>query len=127
MNGSKRRRMTTGLLTLVALTIFAGSVPSRADAQGMTWQQLDAHGWTCFVPPPVPDQVACFNPGQRRPVPGDPDARPSFTVLQFDSSGEFLFTVHLIRADLYRGQPCGPGGEPYRFIALIGYYECAHP
>ena len=34
--------------------------------------------------------------------------------------------VKLIRADLYHGQPCGSGGEPYRCIALIGYYECVH-
>jgi hypothetical protein len=32
----------------------------------------------------------------------------------------------LIRQDLYSGQPCAPGGEPYVFRALIGYYECVH-
>jgi hypothetical protein len=32
--------------------------------------------------------------------------------------------VHLIRADLYAGQPCGD--HPYVFRALIGYYECVH-
>ena len=49
------------------------------------------------------------------------------STLTFDRvSGEFLWTVKLIRADLYQGQPCGSGGEPYRFIALIGYYECVH-
>ena len=51
----------------------------------------------------------------------------SYSTLSFDRvSGEFLWTVKLIRADLYQGQPCGSGGEPYRFIALIGYYECVH-
>jgi hypothetical protein len=42
------------------------------------------------------------------------------------TSGEFLLTGHLIRADLYRGQPCGSGGEPYAFLAPIGYYMCTH-
>ena len=33
-------------------------------------------------------------------------------------------TGHLIRADLYAGQPCGR--QPYVFRARIGYYECVH-
>jgi hypothetical protein len=42
------------------------------------------------------------------------------------SSGEFIYTGHLIRGDLYSGQPCAPGDEPYDFRGLIGYYECVH-
>ena len=33
--------------------------------------------------------------------------------------------MHLIRADLYRGQPCGSDGA-YILIGLIGYYRCDH-
>jgi hypothetical protein len=36
------------------------------------------------------------------------------------------YTRHLIRDDLYSGQPCAPGGEPYVHRGLIGYYECVH-
>jgi len=42
------------------------------------------------------------------------------------ATGDFVNTAHLIRADLYNGRVCGPTGEPYVFLALIGYYECAH-
>jgi hypothetical protein len=47
-----------------------------------------------------------------------------FLASQLD--GTFIGTGRLIRADLHRGQPCGPGGDPYLFRGLIGYYECLH-
>ena len=125
MNASTRWRTTAALLTLVAAVVFVGTVASSAGAQGVTREQLEAHGWTCFVPPPFPDRVSCFDPGRGRPFPGNPDPRPSYGVLSFSGvTGEFLFTVHLVRDDLYRGQPCG--SEPYVFRALIGYWECVH-
>ena len=91
-----------------------------------TMQKLEAQGWTCveFLPA---NRWSCFNPGTGRPFPGNPDPRPSYTFLGFDrTSGDFLYTGHLIRQDLYSGQPCAPGGEPYVFRAPIGYYECVH-
>jgi hypothetical protein len=125
MNASTRRPAITALVALVATILVAGVVASSAHAQGVTWQQLQAHGWTCFVPPPFPDRVACLDPGRGRPFPGNPDPRPSYTSLGFSGvSGELLYTVHLIREDLYHGQPCG--NEPYVFRALIGYWECVH-
>lgn len=96
-------------------------------AKGPSLDQLSLRGWTCFVPPTVPDWVVCYNTGLGRPILGDPDPAPSHTFLAFSSSSrEFLFTGHLIRADLYANQPCAPGGGPYVFRALIGYYECVH-
>lgn len=113
------------LALAAGLVCMAGLVSASAHAGGVNPEQLAAQGWTCFVPPPFPDQIACFNPGLGRPFPGNPDPRPSYTALSFDrTSGEFLHTAHLIRQDLYQGQPC-TDGEPYRFIPLIGYYECA--
>ena len=104
---------------------LAALAAAPVHAEGVTRQQLEAHGWTCFVPPPFPDRVVCFDPGRGRPFPGNPDPAPSYSSLVFSaSSGEFLFTVHLIRADLYAGQPCGD--EPYVFRAVIGYWECEH-
>ena len=125
--GSAARWAIAALVAASAVAMLAGFDASAAQARGVTPQQLEAHGWTCIVPPPFPDQVACFDPGRGRPFPGNPDPAPSYSTLSFDrASGEFLWTVHLIRADLYRGQPCGASGEQYRFIALIGYYECVH-
>ncbi len=125
MNASTRWRTTAALLTVVAAILFMGTVASDAGAQGVTPQQLEARGWTCFVPPPFPDRVVCFNPGLGRPFPGNPDPRPSYSFLAFSSSsGELLHTGHLIRADLYSGQPCGR--DAYVFRALIGYWECIH-
>ena len=124
---TRMRAARWAIAGLAATAAFGGFNASAAQAQGVTSQQLEAHGWTCIVPPPFPDQVACFDPGRGRPFPGNPDPAPSYSTVTFDRvSGEFLWTVKLIRADLYQGQPCGSGGEPYRFIALIGYYECVH-
>ena len=38
----------------------------------------------------------------------------------------FDANVLLIRPEIYNGQPCGSTGEPYTYIAVLGYYECAH-
>jgi len=118
-------RSVIALGTIFGAVAFANVSAPTAQAAGPTADHLAAHGWTCFTPPPRPDLVACYNPGQGRPLPGDPDPAPTYTVRTFSSSsGEFLGTGHLIRADLYRGQPCGR--DPYAFLALIGYYECTH-
>jgi hypothetical protein len=44
----------------------------------------------------------------------------------FTLDGEFMGTIHLIRGDLYRGEPCPRSGGPYVFIAPLGYYKCEH-
>ena len=119
------RRWITAALALAAV---AAVVATAAAAGGLTPAQLQEHGWTCIVPPPFPDQVACFDPGRGRPFPGNPDPAPTYDTLSFNRlTGEFLWTVHLIRDDIYHGQPCGSSGsETYRFISLIGYWECVH-
>ena len=120
---SGRRRAVTALVAVVGLALFA-SLVATAQAQGPTRENLLAHGWTCVEFAPA-NRWSCFNSGAGRPFPGNPDPAPSYNFLGFDlTTGEFLYTGHLIRQDLYRGQPCAPGGDPYVFRALIGYYEC---
>ena len=112
------------LLALAAVVALSGSLVTPATAQGVTREQLEAHGWTCveFLPA---NRWSCFDPGVGRPFPGNPDPAPSYNFLGFDrTTGDFLYTGHLIRADLYSGQPCAPGSDAYVFRALIGYYEC---
>ena len=45
-----------------------------------------------------------------------PDVRPH--------TGELLGATHMIRADLYHGQPCPHSGGLYTFNPLNGYYRC---
>jgi hypothetical protein len=117
------RRM---LLAVVAAGLLAGSIAGPALAKGPSLDQLDDR-WTCFVPPTVAAWVVCYNSGQGRPVIGDTSPPPAYTFLAFSSSsGEFLFSGHLIRADLYANQPCAPGSEAYILRGPIGYYECVH-
>lgn len=97
-----------------------------AQADGVTRDQLEAHGWVC-VPFAPANRYSCFEPGVGRPFPGNPDPAASYNFVGFDqTTGAFLHTGHLIRQDIYAGQPCAPGNEPYVFRALIGYYECVH-
>ena len=125
-NSGRRSRTIGALFVLSGVVALAVVFGTSARAQGVTREQLVDHGWTCveFLPA---NRWSCFNPGTGRPFPGNPDARPSYNFLGFDrTSGEFLYTGHLIRQDLYSGQPCAPGNNAYDFRALIGYYECVH-
>lgn len=126
-NRGVRQRLRGLLLALVAGAVLFGLAAAPALAKGPSLDQLSSRGWTCFVPPTVPDWIVCYNAGLGRPLIGNTDPAPTYTFLAFSSSSEeFLFTGHLIRADLYANQPCAPGGRPYVFRALIGYYECVH-
>jgi hypothetical protein len=118
--------MRQALLTTLAVLIGALVAAASATAQGATAAQLQGHGWTCFVPPPFPNTIVCANPAEGLPpVPPEPDGRASYSFLFFDrSTGEFRGTIHMIRADLYRGQPCPQTGGPYVFNPANGYYRC---
>ena len=96
---------------------------------GVTPADLVDRGWECRVPPPFPDRLVCRAPNQSFPNPAVPaDQRPpTFNLLVFQNTGAFIGTLTGIRADLYRGQICGPTGDPYIFRPPIGYYECLHP
>jgi hypothetical protein len=127
-------------LALVATGTSAAAVsgPDRASgslnlgaiaggsAGGPTPATLTAAGWDCFQTPPfvVPPRSVCANPGLGRPLPGNPDPQPAYTLPTFDLAGNYLGKVHLIRVDLYRGEACQPSGDPDVFRAPIGYYEC---
>jgi hypothetical protein len=112
------------------LTAAAGAIATAAllavpaGAAGVTPETLSAAGWTCFQPPVGPPRIVCANPGLGRPIPGNPDPPPQYTLVRFDLDGTYDAKVHLIRADLYAGQPCGTSGDPYVFSPRIGYFEC---
>jgi hypothetical protein len=100
-------------------------VVAPATAEGVSSAQLRAQGWTCFVPPPFPDTIVCGNPAHGLPpVPASPNGQPSYSFLLFNLDGSFRGTVHMIRADLYRGQPCPQTGGLYVFNPANGYYRC---
>ena len=125
-NISRPSKASFALLGLAIAAAVASAAPARVAAQGVDRGQLVAQGWTCveFLPA---NRWSCFNIGQGRPFPGNPDAGPTYTFLAFDrTTEEFIYTGHLIRQDLYAGQPCAPGDELYVLRAPIGYYECVH-
>jgi hypothetical protein len=110
----------TGALAVMGVTAGAGLAEG-----GPSPEQLAEAGWTCFVPP-IPVGMRCFNPAQGRPPipPLGEDGRASYQAFAWAPTGEFQGHVHLIRADLYAGQPCAQTGGEYVFRPNIGYYEC---
>ncbi len=115
-------RVAIAIGTLVASL----SLAAATTAEGATPAQLAAAGWTCFLDPGAP-RIVCSNPGHGRPTaPPDPNRRPSYSFQVFGLDGGFIGTIHLIRTDLYRGQPCPQAGGQYFFIAPIGYFRCEH-
>jgi hypothetical protein len=124
---TKRRLRALGVILTLATTVaFVGATSKSAQAQGVTPEALAAAGWDCFQTPPniVPPRNVCANPGLGRPFPGNPDPPSAYTLPTFDLGGTYLGKVHLVRADLYNGQPCGSSGDPYTLRSAIGYYEC---
>jgi hypothetical protein len=120
------RFLITTAVTLAALVAVSLLVIAPATAEGVTAAQLQARGWDCFVPPPFPDTIVCGNPAEGLPpIPPGPNGRASYSFLLFDrASGDFEGTLHMIRADLYHGQPCPQTGGAYVFNPAIGYYRC---
>jgi hypothetical protein len=123
--------MSRTIRVSVALFIAAASISlaavGGATAQGVSPEQLMAAGWTCFLDPnPATPRTVCSDPGHGAPLRGDPNAPPSYNFKLFNLDGSFIGTSHLIRADLYSGQPCPPTGAPYVLIAPIGYRLCEH-
>ena len=111
----------TGALAVVGVTAGTGLAQG-----GPSRENLEAQGWSCVLHPfAAPRWYRCFNPGVGRPFPGNPDPAPTYSSLMFDiGSGAFVGTGHMIRGDLYSGQPCEPSGALYAYLPLIGYYDC---
>ena len=119
-------RRAVALLCLMGAFTVVGLTAGPGLAQGPSPERLAEQGWTCFVPPVAGSACGAstrLRAGRRsrrlgrtvvrrtRPWPGTP-------------AGEFQGHVHLIRPDLYAGQPCAQTGALYVFSPRIGYYEC---
>ena len=112
-------------MLLVAALAASLCVAGTATANGLTPAKLVNAGWTCFNDPGAP-RIVCSDPGHGRPVIGDPNPPPSYNFKVFTLDGTFTGTIHLIRSDLYNGQPCPQTGGGYFPITVIGYHRCEH-
>jgi hypothetical protein len=117
-----RRITIVAALFAVVLAVAA----SAASSTGVSPAQLEP-GWTCFVPLPG-DNIHCAPPGGLARVVDATAETMTFLVFRA-SNGEFIGTEHIVRADLFNGQPC-PTDPPSRqythLLPLLGldYYAC---
>ena len=106
-------------------TVLASLSVLATTAAAVTPTQLTKAGWTCFIDPGAP-RIVCSDPAHGRPVIGDPSPPASYNFKVFTLDGTFIGTIHLIRSDLYNGQPCPQAGGQYFPITVIGYHRCEH-
>lgn len=118
--------------TAIPATSVAGATAAVSSAQGtsQSWQAFQARGWNCRTPNDGPVTV-CSPPNQPLPTVAIPPAqppvdRPETVMLKRWRYGVFDANVLLIRPEIYNGQLCESTGQPYMFIGVLGYFECAH-
>ena len=122
---SRNVRRAVGLLCMTGAFAVIAVTAGPGLAQGPSPARLAAQGWTCVAPPIPWVGMRCYHPGEGHPpVPPVEDGRATYTAMDWTPGGEFLGHVHLIRPDLYAGQPCPQMGGFYVFNRVLGYYQC---
>jgi hypothetical protein len=115
-----RRLITITAALAVTVAVFTAA---GASAQGGSPAQLEKAGWDC---PFVLGAIHCAPPGGLGRVLSGEAETMSFLVFHEDM---FLGTEHIVRADLFSGQPCptDPPSGKYTYLGpLLGldYYAC---
>jgi len=124
------RRLTISLVVGAVLALsFATVSQSGASKAGLSPNQLNEHGWTCFNVPGL--GVHCSPPGQHWP-PTQIHVQLLYFFNTTDPSSDapdFTGTESLVRDDHFHGQPCPtePDGE-YHLLGDLGggaeYWGC---
>jgi hypothetical protein len=115
---------------MLALVIAGASVfaISAAGSSSATMAQAQAAGWDCNPQVLIVGYFHCAPPGKPSVldmIQGTTDT-PSIVLRVFYPSGEFAGTEHLIRADLYEGQPCPQDNLVTWDLLPFGYRACHH-
>ncbi len=119
-------RRAVAVLGLTGALAVMGVAAGSGLAQGPSPERLAEQGWICVDPPLPTVGMRCYHPGEGHPPipPLGEDGRATYTAMDWTPDGEFLGHVHLIRPDLYAGQPCPQRGGLYAFNPVLGYYQC---
>lgn len=116
------------VLPVIAI-VFAVAVGAAlaAGGRGGTMTQVQAAGWDCNPQVLIVGYFHCAPPG--KPSVADMIAGtdvPGIVLRVFNPDGTFAGTEHLIRADLYAGQPCPQDSLAVWDLLPFGYYACHH-
>jgi hypothetical protein len=100
-------------------------VSPRLTTQRLSDVTLAKAGWTCFQP--GNGLTLCAPPGTGvPPLPPTGEGKATYDLMAFTLDHQFVHHIKLLRPDLYHGEPC-LGGDPWSFLAIVGYYECIIP
>ncbi len=124
-----KRLAPVALFAVVAALGVSGTAASSSSQA--TKAQAVAAGWDCSPNIKILGYFHCAAPG--RPslldlITGNASP-PSLHLNVYDGTTELLAgTEQLIRADLFRGQPCPQEGGGWSFLNFAGtdYYACHH-
>ena len=127
-------RLLLGILALALVGIGWATTANPSQATGVGPADLTRAGWTCFQPPPdFNPYIHCAPPGHLEGiVSGEARAAMFLTFETTDINAEsapILGTERMIRADLYRGQPCPTDPPTFEYGWLYprfgwDYYIC---
>jgi len=118
----------------IALTLALGVVAaaglsmSALGSSNATMAQAQAAGWDCNPQVLIVGYYHCAPPGKPSVldmIMGNTDA-PSIVLRVYHPSGVFAGTEHLMRADLYAGQPCPQDNLEEWELLPFGYRACHH-
>lgn len=118
-----------GPLALAAPLVAAGVLAIGASgSSNATMAQAQAAGWDCNPQVLIVGYYHCAPPGKPSVldmIQGKTNA-PSIVLRVFTPFGVFAGTEHLMRADLYRGQPCPQDNLATWDLLPFGYRACHH-
>ena len=120
-----RRRLVAFAMAVVGATIFVIGASGSSNA---TMAQAQAAGWDCNPQVLIVGYFHCAPPGKPSVldmIQGTTDT-PSLVLRVFYPSGQFAGTEHLMRADLYQGQPCPQDNLVTWDLLPFGYRACHH-
>jgi hypothetical protein len=123
-----RKALALCALLVAVATTAAAVVGTAGGASKPRLEQVQKAGWDCNPPILLLGHYHCSPPG--KPSVADVIAGtdvPSIVHQVFRPDGSFAGTEHLIRADLYAGQPC-PQDQwlPVPPAGPVQYYACHH-
>ena len=120
-------RRARGALVIAAVAALSVAAGSAAGGSNATIDQAQAAGWDCNPHVLIVGYFHCAPPGGTSVAEliAGTDV-PSIVLRVYRPDGTFAGTEHLMRDDLYQGQPCPQDNLAVWDQLPFGYVACHH-